>query len=58
MSYEVNEVTQVELLTNEQFQERYDISLNLGQNILYEIAKKLNYSGKNRLDDLKLFFSE
>jgi len=58
VSYEVNEVTQVELLTNEQFQERYDISLNLGQNILYEIAKKLNYSGKNRLDDLKLFFSE
>lgn len=45
-------------LTDLQFQEKYNISPNLGQNILFEIAWTLNYTGENDLDQLKMFYSE
>jgi hypothetical protein len=37
---------------------QYGVSLNLWQNILYEIARKLKYGWKNNLPDLKTFFTD
>ncbi|MFA6255902.1 MAG: hypothetical protein WC606_01840 [Candidatus Absconditabacterales bacterium] len=49
----------VEYLTDTQINEKYNVSSNLGQNVLYEIAnKKLGYTGKNNLSDLKTFYSD
>ncbi|MEI6426531.1 MAG: hypothetical protein WCO66_04230 [Candidatus Absconditabacteria bacterium] len=54
-----NEITErAELLTDQQVLARYDVSLNLGQNMLYDIAKSLNYTGKNDISILKKFFNE
>ncbi|MEI6672127.1 MAG: hypothetical protein WCL02_01910 [bacterium] len=49
----------IEYLTDAQLNEKYNISNNLGQNILYEIAnKQLKYVGKNNLADLKTFYTK
>lgn len=49
----------VEYLTDVQINEKYNVSSNLWQNILYEIAnKKLGYLWKNNLADLKNHFRE
>lgn len=49
----------VEYLTDAQINEKYNVSSNLWQNVLYEIANKnLGYIGKNNLADLKIHFRE
>lgn len=49
----------IEYLTDIQINEKYNVSSNLWQNILYEIAnKKHGYIGKNNLVDLKDYFRE
>ncbi len=49
----------IEYLTDNQVREKYNVSNNLWQNVLYEIAnKKLGYTGKNDLNELKWFYTE
>lgn len=50
----------VEYLDDGEVNEKYDVSTNLGQNVLYEIAKSkyLNYVWPNDFTSLKTFYSE
>ena len=53
------ENNQLEIMTSDAVEKIDSISPNVGQNILYRIAKEVlwGYSGKNTLDDLKVFYS-
>ena len=50
---------QLEIMTPDMVERIDNVSPNIGQNVLYRIAKEVLwwYSGKNTLDDLKSFYS-
>lgn len=50
---------QIEMYSSYTISEKFEISSNIWQNVLYRIAKEVLgwYKGKNDLDDLKLFYT-
>lgn len=55
---EQNELQNTDYLTDKMLLDEYGVSGNIGQNILFDCAKILSYSGKNNLEELKHFFHE
>ena len=53
---EEKEAVEYSYLTDNMLLEYYGVSDSIGQNILFDCAKILNYNGKNTLEELKHFF--